>query len=449
MSALRRATCLAMAASAMLCVVALRHHFVWGAGHAVLGVELHVWLGIGEGLGLVLFTLVGALALRRAIATAQSATTAALLCASIFVALAAALVPPMLSSDVFDYVARGRVEAHYGHNPYLVAPATIAQGDPVLALAEWPRFVMPYGPVSAVAQALCAAASGSIPWLGVYLFKLLCAAAHVATGWLLLRAAPSATARSVAALWWFHPWILLESCGSAHNEALVALALAWMLERLARDRWFAATFAFGLAVLTKHGCAPLGPVLLALAIRQRRMRPFLLGVGLTAGATALFAWRYFLEPGSLEFLSKQTGNVGASLQHFLGLLAGPAAAQPVLVAGYAVAIVALAIACARARTLVSFASGGSALSIVFILVAMPLFSPWYHLWWAPLVAVLPWTHPGARALRALVWLGPLSYAVYAVTRDLDLPHQIWAWSTACVVPAVVGLSRTKAQPAVA
>ena len=449
MTALRRATGLALAASLIALAVGLRHHLIWGAGHRLVGVELHVWLGIGEGLGLALFTVVAAAAWQRALRCAEQVTLPMLLRAGALVAIVAALVPPTWSSDVFDYIARGRVEAHFGRNPYLVPPAAIGGNDPVLALAEWPAFVMPYGPISALVQAACAGLAGGVPWLGVYLFKLLCAAAHVLTGWLLARAAPPANTRTVAALWLFHPWILLECCGSAHNEALVTLALAFMLERLARDRWTMATFAFGLAVLTKHGCAPLGPVLLALAVRRRRLGAFIAGVGACALLTALCAWRYFLQPGALDFLSEQAGNRGTSAQHFLSLLLGPASQQPLLLLGYAGTLGAVGIAAARTRTLESFATHGVRLLVLFIALAMPLFSPWYHLWWAPLACVLPLTHPANRSLRALAWLGPLSYAVYAVTRELDLPHQAWAWATACLLPALIiwrGRARDAVEP---
>lgn len=455
MKDLRRAVWLGLCAHAVLLAVALRHHFVWGAGRRYLGIELHVLLGIGEGLGLLLFTVLGAFALRHALVAARDgaaggagagsgpdppAAARRLLVAGAFVALAATAVPPFLSSDVFDYVARGRVEAHYGHNPYLTPPAAVPTRDPVLALAEWPEFVMPYGPVSALVQAGCAAAAGGTPWLGAYLFKALCAAAHVLTAWLLLRAAPS-HGRAVFALWLFHPWILLESCGSAHNEALVALCLAWMLERIARDRWAMATVAFGLAVLTKHGCAPLGPLLLAAAWRCGRLVPFLTGVGATAAVTALCAWRYFTEPGALDFLAKQTGNRGTSLQHFATLVLGPGAEQPLLLAGYGVTLLAVVLACWRTRAPRDLARHGIAVLLVFIVCAMPLFSPWYHLWWAPLVALLPLHAGGTMALRVLVWLGPLSYGVYATTRGLGLPHQVFAWTLACLAPALVAFCR--------
>jgi hypothetical protein len=287
-----------------------------------------------------------------------------------------------------------------------------------------------------VAQAACAKLAGGTPGLGVFLWKLLCAAAHVATAWLLARAAPPASARWVLVLWLFHPWLLLESCTSAHNEALAALFLALMLERLARERFAAATLAFGAAVLTKHGCAPVGVLLLALALRRGRLGAFVTGVAGTALLTALFAWRYFSAPGALDFLAHQTGNRGASLQHFLGLALGAAVERPCLWLGYALTLLALVRAAPRVRTLADFASSGCGVLLLFIVFAMPLFSPWYHLWWAPFVAVLPATHDATRALRALAWLGPLSYMVYVTTRNLGLPHQVWTWISACALPAL-------------
>lgn len=451
MKGLYRATSLAVAAQACLALSALRHHFVWGAGRSFAGYELSDLLGLGEGLGLVAFTVLGALALWQACAAAPTAghapaTVRSVLAAGTVVAIAAALVPPFLSSDVFDYIARGRVEVHYGRNPYLTPPAALPATDPVLALAQWPGFVMPYGPISALAQAACAALGGGVPWLGVYAYKLLAGAAHVATGWLLCRAASPVQGPRVLALWLFHPFVLLETCGSAHNEALVALFLALALERAVRDRFAAATLAFALAVLTKHGGAPLGPLLLVLAWRRGRMGSAALGLGAAAVVTALLAWRYFLAPGALDFLRAQTDNRSTSLQHFATLLLGPQWQRPLLWSGYAVAIVAVSVAVGTIRDLHGFARRGVTTMVTFVLLAMPLFSPWYHLWWAPLVALLPSRDRGVAALRLLAWLGPLSYLVYASTRRLDLVHQAFAWTLACAVPAAVALSPKRREP---
>ncbi len=433
---------LALLAQAVLGATALRHHFFWGAGRDLLGVPLHAWLNGAEGVGLLLAIAFGTLGWHRLVQAAPALTERTLLRWGIGFAAAAWLVPPLFSTDVFDYVARGHLWVHLGHNPYVTPPGTVPQ-DAVLAMADWPHYVFVYGPIAALTAGLCALLGGTSAWVGAYAFKLLATAAHVGSGVLVARAAGEAQRRTVLALWLFHPFLALETCGSGHNDALMALALAWMVERLARDRWGLATLAFGLAVLTKHGCAPLGPILLCAAIRAGRLRPFLGGCGVSLALGAAFAAVFWRDPGSLGFLGQQAANRGASLLAFGTLAFGDGATDALHVTGLFIALVAVAIACLRARDARSFATQGTWALAIFLMTAMALFSPWYHLWWAPLVGLAPLAGASMRALRVLAWAGPLAYVVYAATRTLDLPHQLWTWCVAGALPMVWLLRRRR------
>lgn len=431
---------LALLAHLVLGLVAIRHHFFWGAERELLGQPLFVWLNGAECAGLLLFTALGALGWQRLVQAAPTIAERTLVLWGIGLALAAFAVPPVFSTDVFDYLARGHLAVHLGHNPYTTPPGTVPQ-DAILAMADWPHYVCVYGPIAALASCASAALGGSSAWLGAYVFKLLTAAAHVGAGVLVARAAGEANRRTVLALWLFHPFLALESCGSGHNDALMALALAWMVERLARDRWGLATFAFGLAVLTKHGCAPLGPILLCAAIRSGRLRPFLTGCGATLVLTAGLALVFWREPGSLGFLGQQAANQGASLIAFGTLAFGAGATDTLHVLGLGVALAAITFACVRVRDARSFATEGAWALGVFLMTAMALFSPWYHLWWVPLIGLAPRTGSAVTALRVLAWAGPLAYVVYAGTRSLDLPHQVWTWGVAGALPTVWLLRR--------
>jgi hypothetical protein len=442
MTGLRSALGAALLGHLCLALVAVRHRFFWGAGHGWAGVPLTTLLDAAEVAGLLAFTALGALGCYRAVARAGQATPGSLLAHGIGVAVAAALVPPFLSSDVFDYVARGRVEAHHGANPYVVPPSAFA-GDEVMRHAEWPDFVMPYGPISAILQALVAAVAGDRVWVGVYAFKLLGAGCHAATGWALFAAAERLRApwsRQLLALYLFHPWCALEVAGSAHNDGLMALFLALTAWSMAADRWAAAAVAFAAAVGTKHGCTPFGPVLLAAAWRARRLPAFAAGAALALALALPLALRYFTAPDSLRFLSAQTGNRGASLQYFVDLALGGGFSAHALAVGYGLTLLALALALRRLRSVEDAGRLGIAVLQVFILCAMPLFSPWYHLWWIPLVALLP--DARAAAVHALGWLavcGPASYLVYVGTRSLGPGHQAWTWVSACATPLLLGL----------
>ncbi len=447
---MKRLLLLGLVAQLLLLPVALRHRFFWGetlSGRlaewfgerpALFGVGLPVWLNLASATVLALFAVLAGGSYVRAARLPRLERRSVWLGGLVLVAVAV-LPPPWLSTDVFDYLARGRVEAVFGENPYLVTPQMLARGgaDRVFALAEWPGFVMPYGPVSAVVQRGIAAISGEQAWIGVYLFKLLFAACHVLTAVQVAAAvraaAPQQEARALL-LWLWNPWLLVECAGSAHNEALMALALATMVRGIAERRFAWATCAFGLAVLTKHGCAPLGPLLLVLAWRERRVGAFALGVAVTVLIAAPLAWHYFREPGALGFLAKQTANRGASAQYLLGMLLGEGAIPPLLWSGYAITLAALLVIAVRVRSAAEFAIGGSRLMLLFLLAAMPLFSPWYHLWWLPLVglALVPQL---VLPLQALAILGPAAYIVQVGTRDFGLDHHIATWLVGLVLPA--------------
>lgn len=426
---------LGLAGHLLLLPAAVRHRFVWGEGPEWLGIGLPVWLNLLEAAALALFAMLAGGSYVQAART-PVLDRRAIWWGGLALTLAALLPPPWLSTDVFDYLARGRVEAAHGANPYLVPPQALPL-DHVFALADWPGFVMPYGPISAIVQTGVAALAGERPWVGVYLFKLLFAACHVLTAVQVAGAmrarAPQHENRALL-LWLWNPFLLIECAGSAHNEALMALALATMVRGVAERRFALATLAFGLALSTKHGCAPLGPLLLVLAWRERRLPAFGAGVLLSALVAAPLAWHYFREPGALAFLTKQTGNRAASAQHFLALLLGESAARPLLWTGYAITLLFLVTVLRRLREITDFALVGARLMLVFLLGAMPLFSPWYHLWWLPLVglALVPAL---ALPLQALAILGPASYLVQVGTRELGLLHQLTAWLVGLVLPA--------------
>ena len=304
---------------------------------------------------------------------------------------------------------------------------------------------MPYGPISAVLQAAIAKVGGGI-WVGVYLWKLAMAACHLGMARLLERVRPGDPAW--LRLWLWNPFLALELANGAHNDGLMALFLALMVERLAKGGMAMATFAFGCAVLSKHGCVVLGPLLLALAWRQHRLPAFGAGVVASALLCASFAWHYFLTPGALEFLAKQLGNKGTSLQAFAVRILGEEQSGTLVKVGYLVVGLVLGRALVRVRSAANLAREGTVLVLVFLLVAMPLFSPWYHLWWLPLAALL--SSGGAKALSVLAWAGPCSYAVFATTRSFAQDHQVLQWSLALALPmAVVAAElRPRQQPEV-
>jgi hypothetical protein len=435
----RRLLLWAVSGQLLLLPVGAGHLFVWGGRFAAV-------LNLVAAAGLALATLVSGVALARCVRQAGSLDLRFLFRGGALLALLAFLVPPFLSSDVFDYVARGRVEV-LGHNPYVTSVADL-RGDPGMLdypeRARWPAWVMPYGPVQALLQRLCALLPSA--WLAAYLWKALTTLAHFCASWLLFRAMlrtlNERDARRGLVLWLWNPWLLLELCGAGHNDALSNLLLAAMVAGLATGRIGVATTGYGFALLVKHGSALFGPLLLAHALWHGRLRSFLAGTAIVLAAVLGSWWIYFRAPGSLDFLWRQADVAHTSVASFLAAAVDPLAGQVFMVLALLASLALLLIGCRRARDAGAFGGWGILAGVAFI-AGLPNFAPWYHLWWLPLFAlcsapVLP------RVVELLAWLGPFSYLVYVGTRSYGFGHRLWQFALAGAWPVLLLLLEARA-----
>ncbi|MGC8873690.1 MAG: hypothetical protein ACP5SI_04475 [Chloroflexia bacterium] len=149
-------------------------------------------------------------------------------------------MPPLLSTDLYNYLAYGRMWADRGLNPYLLPPSQIGS-DPVLAFPLW-DIVTHYGPVWTALEAAVARLSASDGIFGaLLLFKGCAAVGHLAIAWIgyLLAAQQdrNAAAGTLLLLGW-SPLLLLEGAGNGHNDlAMMALAMAGLLSFRVRRPW--------------------------------------------------------------------------------------------------------------------------------------------------------------------------------------------------------------------
>lgn len=439
----RRLLGVAVAGWSVLLLVAVRQRWFWGGQWGEL---LHV----AAAGGLLLFTLLAGAAMAQAVRQASSLPRGFLLGGGALLALLAAAAPPFLSSDLFDYLSRGRLE-HLGLNPYTHVVDEVAadpQMAPFAARSEWTHWPMPYGPLMGTLQWLLTCVD--TPWLSALLWKLLAAAAHFGCGLafaqLLARDGGPRAAHRGLALWLWNPLPLLEGVASGHNDVLVALLLLLTAAAAARDRFAPAALAFGAAVLIKHGVSPIAPLLLVLAFCRGRWRSFLLGTGGVLLLLALLWLRYFRDPGALDFVLRQAEVARASLPVLLRLAFGAAAAAAGTGLGLLLALAVLAggiVRIVRGAGLRAFGGHALLVLVLLLLLSAPQFAPWYHLWWLPLVALVP-VPPALRTMELLGWLVPLSYLVWVGTRSFGLAHQAWQFALAAAWPAALLLLEWRA-----
>ena len=445
---LRRVLVWSLVAHAILLAAALRHQFFWGV-RKVWGIHLSTILGYLEGACLLAFALLAGIPFAKAALRGIDASIKEIAVGGAILVLAATAIPPFLSSDVHDNLARGRVQAEYGANPYTMPPAQFPE-DPFVRAAQWTQYGNPYGPVSTLTQAAVVWVAGGKVWFGIYLFKFVFALCHVLVAICVYRAARIVApdrAKLALYLYLWNPFLLLEAAGSAHNDTLMAVGLGCMVWALAAGNMLGATVAFGLAVLTKHSAAVIGPLLLVLAWRKRMLGGFVKGVAAVGAITTGFALLYFLEDGAIQALLTQADHRRTSLQHFIEVILGAPHTQVLMGTGIALSLLYLLWSLPGVRDLPSFAVQSTKVTLFFVLVAMPMFSPWYHMWWMPLLGL---SLDLGRASRWVAVCAPASYLVFATTRSFGLDHQVFQWMCGLLPVALIvllGTPRVSSEPA--
>jgi hypothetical protein len=293
------------------------------------------------------------------------------------------LGPPLLSQDVFSYIAYARLGIEHGLSPYTHSPIDIP-GDAVFGFAGSKGAVSVYGP--AFTLLTYPLAPLGVP--GAYwLLKVVAAAASlgvVALVWRtaeLLRRDPVWPALFVG----LSPLVLVHVVSAAHNEALVVLLTMAGVYAFARGRPSAAGFWSTFAAGFKASAGLVVPYLVAGA--RPRARGALAGIGVAALALLALGLIGFGTGvfDSLGLLSQNQGRSSRlSLPYKVSELVGH---RDLVRAAFGVAFVAVA-----GWTLWRTWRGENAIRMagwatLAILLASAWLVPWYLLWLLPLAAL--------------------------------------------------------------
>ena len=150
------------------------------------------------------------------------------------------VLPPVGSSDAFDYAAYGRI-ALLGHNPYLIAPAYLRHMHSSFSLSvprKWQHQVSVYGPLATAEQYLAAKLGGISMARVTFWLKLWSSLAFAAIALVmdrLLKAEPSWRLRAHL-LWTVNPLLLWGLVAAGHLDVLAAGAGLLGLIALGRQR---------------------------------------------------------------------------------------------------------------------------------------------------------------------------------------------------------------------
>jgi alpha-1,6-mannosyltransferase len=293
------------------------------------------------------------------------------------------LAPPLLSQDVFSYIAYARLGGEHGLDPYTHAPLDIP-GDPVFGFAGSQSAVSVYGPLFTLpTYALAPLGVAGAFWV----LKLVAAAASLGVVALVWRCAErlGRDPRGPALLVGLSPLVLAHVVSAAHNEALVLLLTMAGVYGFVCARPFAAGAWSTAAAGVKASAALVVPYLLLAS----RPRPRALLGAVAAGVGLLVLGLIGFGSNVFESFSLLSSNQGRSSRLSLPYVTSEAlgVSRDAVRAAFALAFAAVA-----AWTLWRTWRGADPIRMagwatLAILLCSAWLVPWYLLWLLPFAAL--------------------------------------------------------------
>lgn len=365
---------------------------------------------------------------------------------------------PITSTDVYDYLFRGRMLARYEANPFVTPPWQF-RADPLIKYVAWKLVVTSYGPLWEGLSWLTLRLAGEAPntSLGpaeaqllrmIFAYKVLAALGFLLCGaaiWVALRRADPRQRWLGLYLWLWNPLALWETVGAAHNDVWMALFIVLAATALSArqgdreigrqgesvspspglpfslSRSLAALLALTAGGLIKYVAFFFGPLALAAGLRRLpgwRARLWLIATGGAAcGALVALAYAPFWAGfATLQNIGDRRDLYTASwlgaLRALLNQAAMPEERVATVVAAASLALLFAGVAWATWRAWrdpEDIAGHMLWLALWLLFVCNPWFQPWYAIWPLALAAVQPWKH---RAIAGVVVLCAVSLVSY-------------------------------------
>jgi len=302
------------------------------------------------------------------------------------------LAPPLLSQDVFSYIAYARIGVEHGLSPYTTSPSDVP-ADAVYPFAGSKGAVSAYGPAFTLLTYPLSGLSVAGAFWTLKVVAALCSLGIVALVWRVAEALgrdPVLPALAVG----LNPHVLVHVVAGAHNEALVVLITMAGVLAFVRGRQRAGPAVATAAASVKASAGLIVPFLVAGA--RRRVRGSLIASAVAAALVGLVALIGF-GSHSLDALgllsSNQERTSRFSLPYKTAELLGTLLPGDRLDYRSAVRIVfALAFAATFALLLRQTWRGADPLAMagwatLAVLLASAWLVPWYALWLLPFAAL--------------------------------------------------------------
>jgi alpha-1,6-mannosyltransferase len=322
------------------------------------------------------------------------------------------LGPPLLSTDIFSYLAYARLGTLHHLDPYVATPAARPQ-DVVYPFVHWRHTVSVYGPLYTLASYPLGRLA---PADALALLKVSTAAASLGCVALVWNIAGRLGRSQLAAIAIFglNPILLVWAVGGGHNDLLMMAAMLGAFALVAAGRAGAGGAALAAAVAIKAS-AGLAIPFLALGARHR----WRVLAGLAAGALLVAAAAAVAFPdhalGMLAVLRDEQHlisqqSVPHNVARWLGLAGLPSGVKTAFTVLFGATLVAAVVRAWRGGDSLA-ACGWAYLALV---VSSTWLLGWYTVWPLPFAAV-------AGGRRRALLVATLALQVYFVATRFQLP----------------------------
>ncbi|MBV9195670.1 MAG: DUF2029 domain-containing protein [Solirubrobacterales bacterium] len=305
------------------------------------------------------------------------------------------LAPPMLSTDIFSYVAYGRMGTLYAANPYLHGPSAIAL-DPLYPFigAQWVNTPTSYGPLFTVLSYLFAHLSIASNVIAYKTIAAVSSLVVVLVAWSAARLRGLNPVKAVAIIG-LNPVIVVYGVGGGHNDLLMLAIVITGMYALLMQRQRVSGGLIIAATAVKLTAALMLPFAVAHTAGRRSdrhgRRMVLAGAALSAGVVAALTFSVF-GTGPLHLMATlQTVQSQGGLHSIPGLIM-TLLGHPQLMSGVGpildvVLVVALVWLIRRVWTQRLDWISGAGWATVALLVTAGFLVPWYVAWLVPLAAL--------------------------------------------------------------
>lgn len=176
--------------------------------------------------------------------------------------------PAMLSYDIFNYIATGKVLFFYHENPYVVMPIEFAK-DPLLGFTHAANKIALYGPVWIILTAIPYVAGFGNFLLIFFNLKLFIAIFYLLTLFIIWKLSKD---KLSVCLFGLNPLVMIETLVSGHNDIVMIFFVLFSFLLFKNKKIVFGLILFALSIFVKYATLFLLPVFIYILLRQIRKK---------------------------------------------------------------------------------------------------------------------------------------------------------------------------------